>query len=151
MSTQETIDLYLTINKLIYKHAELGREIFTNKKKRDVDNKHFKLLLEVNYAIELLLENEDPIVEDGVLYPNYADLEGQELYQCIDFFTYKFDLSTTPYFDFANNTTKINNILNENNTSLPDGGGPGFFLTKDVVGNLIWSDETNLISNFDNI
>lgn len=57
----------------------------------------------------------------------------------IDHYTYKFKLDDLPYVDYPKRTTHV--IFGDccgSGTQLPDGGGPGYYLTKDRSGKLIW-------------
>lgn len=153
LTSAETIKLYLTLNKLMYKHSELGRVIYTRRKNPDVDSEDFKEFLEIAMIIDMLLESSDAIVLDGTPYPNYVIMEGNELEQFLDYVTYTYELDPVPYLDFPKNTTSY--VLDSNGipvsgtgVTLPSGGGTGYFLSKNVSGNLIWVEITELFSDF---
>lgn len=151
LTSQETIKLYLTINKLLYKYSELGKEVILQSRNKRVKSDKFKKLLEVSIAIGMLLESEDPIVLEGQAYPNYSMLEGQDLDKMLDYLTLEYNLDPLPATEFPKtDTTFIQQAIgiNVSGTELPSGGGVGFFLTKDLSGNLIWSSEVVLKSDF---
>ncbi len=57
----------------------------------------------------------------------------------IDHYTYKFKLDDLPYVDYPKRTAHV--IFGDccgSGTQLPEGGGPGYYLTKDRSGKLIW-------------
>ena len=154
LTSAETIKLFLTLNKLIFKHAEVGRVIYTKRKNPDVDSEEFLELLELAMIIDMLLETSDSIVKGGLPYPNYVNLEGNELEQFLDYVVYTYELDPVPFLDFPRNTTNYvldasgTPISESGGTTLPPGGGPGFFLTKNISGNLIWEEIAELFSDF---
>lgn len=155
LTSEETVRLYLTLNKLMYKHAEIGRVIYGRRKNPDVDSADFIEFLEVAMIIDMLLETSDAIVLDGLPYPNYAILEGNELQQFLDYVTYTYELDPVPYLDFPKNTTSY--VLDENGVpvsggdSLPAGGGVGYFLSKNVGGDLVWIEIDEIFSDFNEL
>jgi len=153
LTSPETIKLYFTLNKLIYKHAEIGRIIYGKRKNPDVDSDDFVEFLEIAMVIDMLLETDDSIVLKGLPYPNYAMIEGNELEQFLDYVIYTYKLDPVPYLDFPKNTTSYvltsdGSIIGGGGTSLPAGGGVGYFLSKDASGTLIWVEITELFSDF---
>lgn len=154
LTSAETIKLYLTLNKLMYKHSEIGRVIYGRRKNPDVDSKDFIELLELAMIIDMLLESSDSIVLDGTPYPNYVIMEGNELEQFLDYVTYTYELDPVPQLDFPKNTTSyvVDSdgipINGGDGTSLPTGGGVGYYLSKTVSGELVWVQITELFSDF---
>ena len=153
LTSEETIKLYLTLNKLMYKHAEVGRIIYGKRKNPDVDSEEFIELLEIAMIIDMLLESNESIVLDGLPYPNYVIMEGNELEQFLDYVIYTYELDPVPYLDFPNNTTSY--VLDSNGVpisgdgiTLPSGGGVGYFLSKNASGELVWIEITELFSDF---
>ena len=142
LTIQETIKLYLTLNKMMYKHAELTRVFVTKNRNPDVDSPEFMEINELSLAIGMLLESSDPLVKEGSPYPNYLNIEGQALNQFLDYLIYAYQLDPVPYFDFPKNTVnyiQTGDNVNVGGDSLPSGGGVGFFLTKNASGIPIWS------------
>ena len=152
INSKDIIKLYFILNKLLYKHAVLGNQIFNIKKGKNCE-KDFNLLYELSLAIDLLLDQNDCIIKDGVPYPFYGDMSSREFNQLTDYFTYKFDLDPVPFMDFPKNTTKFIesqgiNLQGGDISGLPIGGGPGFYLTKNSSGQLVWNDIDFIISDF---
>jgi len=151
LTTTETIKLYLTLNKLMYKHSLLGKEIYNKQRNPDVDNPDFIKLLEISIFIDMLIEYNDSVILEGVAYPYYGIFEGLELDKVLDYLVYTYNLNPVPYLDFPKNTTTFIEstislpIGNGNNgTELPNGGGVNFYLTKNITGSLIWDQIENV-------
>lgn len=154
LTSEETVKLYLVLNKMMYKHSELGYVFYTKNRNPDVDSKEFKEMQELSVAIEALLEPTIPLVQgEGNPYPNTLELEGNPLDQHLDYLTLKFRLDPLPYLDFPKETTNFivyDSEINIGGISLPAGGGPGYYLSKDNNGNLVW-EQISFISEFNNI
>jgi hypothetical protein len=153
LTTNDTIKLYLTINKLMYKHAETTKVFYTKNRNPDVDSKEFLEILEMSLIVDMLIEEEDPLVKDGTPYPNYLNLEGTSLNKFLDYVISRYKLDPVPYLDFPkNNVNYINtaNVVNVGGTPLPNGGGVDYYLTKDINDNLTWKQFT-FVSSFNNI
>lgn len=150
LTSKETIKLYLTLNKLMYNHALLGKDVYTSNRLYDVDDDIFKKMLEISLIIEYLYDTDSNIIKEGESYPNYSDLEGYKLNQFLDYVTYEYELDVIPYFEFPKSTTNIIEQSSSINTTnnLPNGGGVDFYLTKDISGDLIWKKiDSNNFSN----
>lgn len=61
-----------------------------------------------------------------------------QLTRMIDYLRHRFRLGAIPYIDYPKRTTNVLYDLLCNGIQLPPGGGPGYYLTKDAVGNLKW-------------
>lgn len=155
LTSEETIKLYLTLNKLMYKHAEATRVFYIKNRNPDVDSSAFIEILELSLAIDMLLESSDPLVKGGIdeVYPNYLNIEGVKLDKFLDYLISSFKLDPIPYINFPKNSVNYINTgdtVNVNGASLPDGGGVGYFLTKDVNGTVIWQQVT-FVSDFNEL
>jgi hypothetical protein len=100
----------------------------------------YNLTLEMMYALDYFSdtrykyvdENHNPVNSEKCL------LEPDKLTKLIDFLKHRYKLNNIPYINFPKKN--FNLILQEGccGTVLPAGGGPGFFLTKNSTGQLVW-------------
>ena len=153
LSTEELIKLYLVLNKLMYAHSQLGIVIFNKQRNPDVDNEDFIKLQEMSLIIDMLLEANDSLILEGKAYPFYGIIESLELDKMLDFIIYTYNLDPVPYLDFPKNSTSyIGQTVSIENTSngteLPIGGGVGFYLSKNLSGQLIWKELDTVTSDF---
>ena len=152
LKEKELLSLYNVLNKLFYQYAEAGKNIYNKQRNPDVDNKDYKHFLELSLAIDLLTESSDSLLFEEISYPYYGAIDSLELRQLLDYLIVTYNLTEIPYIDFPKNSTKFINSTTQSvtsgNTDLPVGGGPGFFLTKNVSGNLLWDDIEEIICDF---
>lgn len=147
--------LYQTVSKCQVRVAQLGTKIYGEKRRARVKDPLYQEMLELDQIISLLLEPTYVILKDNEPYPNFLNMEDRELEKLLDYVTYTYNLKDIPYFDFANNVTTVIPDLTTifvggdgGGITLPQGGGVGFYLTKNINGAVVWEEVTGLNSSF---
>jgi len=122
--------------------TKLGNNILgLNPIQYNFNSKEFKQNREIDLILDLYANSRYNYVnEDGdTINYNKCKLTEDQSSRYIDFIRHRFRMGNVPFIDYPKRTTKILfDLLGNNGSTIPSGGGPNFYLTKSPIGELVW-------------
>lgn len=122
--------------------TELGNNILKgNKSIYNFNSKEFTENREITIIIDFFANSRYNYVDSEGNSTSFhkCDIEEDKLVRWVDFFRHRYRIGNIPFIDYPKRTTNvILDLLSGEGVKIPDGGGPGYFLTKNSVGQLVW-------------
>lgn len=121
--------------------TKIGNEVLELDKTRyNFNSKEFTLIDEMSLMLDFWANTRYNYVNSGGQQVPYhrCNLEEDKLTRYIDFLRHRYRMGNIPFISYPNRVNKLEFSYCCDTFSLPDGGGPGEYLTKDASGNLRW-------------
>ena len=122
--------------------TRLGNNILNlNPVQYNFDSKEFRQNREIDLVMDLYANSRYNYKNESGAAITYlkCKLTDDQSSRYIDFLRHRYRMGNVPFIDYPKRTTKILfDLLCDKTTSVPSGGGPNFYLTKNTIGELVW-------------
>lgn len=122
--------------------TKLGNNVLDiSKTHYNFDSKEFRTIREISIMTDFWANTRHTYVDIDGNEINYKKCKTDEatLSRYIDFLRHRYRMGSIPYIDYPKRKTDILfDLLCGTGNTFPEGGGPGYYLTKDGSGNLKW-------------